>query len=111
MSSLPGIHWARHRQRLGEAAAARRLTEANRTICESEGWNSDLALSCDYYWGHHEALRQLRDTHRALGHAAETRQWDDAEQALAQTIAPEIAAALEINRQHDAKMKRLYGRK
>ncbi len=257
--SLRGIRWARHRQRLGETEAARRLTEANRAVCESEGWNSDLAhcdlllgeldlaagdhaaaapriaaplrifrdarqvmdlpdallamsrlafhqdisrnalasgssapvkepganalrliatepgasalrliwddestLShceealrlaarsgfrlmqcdalnlraallrdagranealaaanaardlaerCDYYWGHHEALRQLRDTHRALGHAAETRQWDEAEQALAQTMAPEFAAALEIHRQHDAEMEKLYGRK
>jgi len=242
--SIWGYHWSRHRHRLGETDAARRLTEANRAICEKYGWNSDLArcdlllgeldlaagdhaaaaprlaaalrvfrdarqgqdlpdallamsrlswhglpahesssrsvtgrmpvlrddpfgshetaLShceealrlaarsgfllkkcdalnlrarllreagrldeaianareardlaerCGYYWGHHESLRQLRDTHQALGHAAEARQWSDAEQALTARMAPEIEEALRINREHDADMEKLYGRK
>lgn len=71
----------------------------------------DLALSSDYYWGHHAALRQLRDTHTALGHTAEAREWSAAEQALTEKMAPEIAEALRINKEHDAEMEKLYGGK
>ena len=42
----------------------------------------DLAMSCHYYWGHHEALRQLRGTCRELHDDANFNFWNDAEQAL-----------------------------
>ena len=41
-----------------------------------------IAQRCEYYWGLHESLRQLRDT----------------------------AEALRINREHDQAMERLYGK-
>lgn len=245
--SRRGVNWARHRQRLGETDAARRLTEANRTRCEKNGWNSDvarcellvgeldliaeaagsgghaaadrlaaalrifrdagqvkylpdvllavgrhtlasgfvasetavpsqepgtsdrrlmgddesalshceealrlaarsgfllmkcdalnlrakllraagrldealanakeahdLAMSCHYYWGHHEALRQLRDACRELHDDANFNFWNDAEQALTEKMAPEIAEAIRINKEHDAEMEKLYGEK
>jgi tetratricopeptide (TPR) repeat protein len=69
----------------------------------------DIAQRCDYYWGIHEAVRQLRDTAKSLNRTAEFREWDKAERDLTKKMQPKIAAALEINRQHDAKMERLYG--
>ena len=71
----------------------------------------DIAQRCDYYWGLHEALRQLRDTAKALNRNAEFREWDKAERDLTEKMKPEIAEALRINREHDAEMERLYGKK
>jgi tetratricopeptide (TPR) repeat protein len=87
--------------------SAARPTEALADANEAR----DIAERCSYYWGHHEAIRQLCDTHRRLGHAAEARQWEEAERALTRRMAPEIAAALGIHRQHEAEMKRLYDRR
>ena len=214
MSSSRGIEWCRHRLRLGDTATARRLTVANRAMCESEGWNDDLALcdlllgeldleagdcasatrrigeavrvfrearqgrdlpdallaqsrlrgsiedceealrlaarsgfalkQCDalnlrarlrreagqpaeaakdardaleiaerrgYYWGRHEALRQLRDAAKALGNRADEHHWAEAERALAAKMQPLIQEALEIERAHDREMEKLYGNK
>ncbi|HEV7405572.1 MAG TPA: hypothetical protein VGO11_21685, partial [Chthoniobacteraceae bacterium] len=213
LHSIRGIRWCRHRLRLREADAARRFTEANRAICERNGWNDDLARCdlllgeldvaagdreaaerrigaavrvfrearigtdlpdallaqarlrgsiedceealrlaarsgfalkqcdalnlraelrreagqpadaakdardaleiaerCGYYWGRHEALRQLRDAAKALGNRADETHWDEAEKALAAKMKPEIEEALRINREHDAEMERLYGK-
>ena len=214
LGSIWGIQWCRHRLRLGEADVARQLTEANRAICEDQGWNNDLAqcdlllgeldfaagdrasaerrigaavrvfrearqgvdlpdallaqarlrgsiedceealrlaarsgfalMQCDalnlrarlrreagqpapamedaraaleiaercgYYWGRHEALRQLRDAAYALDHRADAQLWDQAEKALAAKMQPEIEEALRINREHDAEMEKLYRKK
>ncbi len=70
----------------------------------------DIAERCGYYWGRHEALRQLRDVAKALGNRADERHWDEAEKALAARMKPEVEEALRINREHDAEMERLYGR-
>lgn len=70
----------------------------------------EIAERCGYYWGRHEALRQLRDSCRAAGKTADAAEWDRAEQELTRLMAPEIAAALEINRKHDEEMERLYGK-
>ncbi|MEM7201750.1 MAG: hypothetical protein AAF628_15895 [Planctomycetota bacterium] len=67
-----------------------------------------LAEQCGYYWGRHEALRQLRDAARDLGNHADQRHWDDAEEQLADKMKPEIEEALRINREHDAAMDRAY---
>jgi uncharacterized membrane protein YccC len=69
----------------------------------------EIAERCGYYWGRHEALRQLRDAAKALGNRADARHWDEAEQALAARMQPEIEEALRINREHDEEMERLYG--
>jgi tetratricopeptide (TPR) repeat protein len=216
-----GIEWCRHRMQLGELAVARRLTEANRVICESQGANADLArcdlllgefdlevgdrasagrrigeavrvfrearqgqdlpeallaqarlgrsmedceealrmarkstfalmecdalnlravlrrelakpadLSvaaqkayddahaalviaerCEYYWGRHEALRQLCDAAKALRDRPMEKHWDEAEKEVAARMKPEIEEALRINREHDAEMEKLYGKK
>ena len=66
---------------------------------------------CECYWGIHEALRQLRDTAQALNRTAEFREWDRAERDLTKKMQPEIAEALRINREHDAAMEQLYGKK
>jgi hypothetical protein len=47
---------------------------------------------------------------KALNCPAEFREWDKAERGLTQKMQPEIAAALKINRQHDAAMEKLYGK-
>jgi tetratricopeptide (TPR) repeat protein len=67
----------------------------------------DIATRCDYYWGLHEALRQLRDTAKVLGRIAEFREWDKAERDLAAKMKPEIEEALKINRKHDAEVQRV----
>lgn len=69
----------------------------------------EIAERCGYYWGRHEALRQLRDAAKAVGSRADEKHWDEAEQALAARMKPEIEEALRINREHDAEMERLYG--
>jgi tetratricopeptide (TPR) repeat protein len=71
----------------------------------------DIATRCEYYWGLHEALRQLRDTAKALNRTAEFREWDKAERNLTEKMKPEIEEALRINREHDAEMEKLYGKK
>ncbi|MCI0540889.1 MAG: hypothetical protein L0Z50_37285 [Verrucomicrobiales bacterium] len=71
----------------------------------------DIAQRCDYYWGIHEALRQLRDTAKALNRTAEFREWDKAERDLTEKMRPEIAEARRINREHDEEMEQLYGKK
>jgi tetratricopeptide (TPR) repeat protein len=71
----------------------------------------EIAERCGYYWGRHEALRQLRDSCQAAGKTADAAAWDEAERELTRRMAPEIAAALEINRRHDKEMERLYGKK
>ncbi|MDZ4404165.1 toll/interleukin-1 receptor domain-containing protein [Prosthecobacter sp.] len=212
--SSGGIKWCSHRFRLGEADSARRLTEANRAICERNRWNQtiaqcdlllgeldlaaggrdsadqrivaavrlfrearqgmdlpdallaqarlrgsvedceealrlaarsglvlkqcdalnlrarlrreagqpadaakdardalEIAERCGYYWGRHEALRQLRDAAQASGNRADEKHWDEAEKALAAKMQPEIEEALRINREHDTEMEKLYGKK
>jgi hypothetical protein len=68
----------------------------------------EIAERCGYYWGRHEALRQLRDAAKALGNRADEKHWDEAEKALAAKMQPEIEEALRINREHDEEMERLY---
>jgi tetratricopeptide (TPR) repeat protein len=208
-----GVYWCRHRLRLGDTAAARSLTMANRAICESNAWNHSIAqcdlllgeldledgeldsaarwiseavrvfreaglvqylpdaliaqarvrqsvedceealrlaarsglavMQCDalnlrallrrevsefasaaedahdaleiaercgYYWGRHEAFRQLRDAAKASGSRADEKHWDEAEQVIGKRIQPLIKEALEIEHAHDREMKKLYGR-
>ena len=69
-----------------------------------------IAQRCDFYWGLHESLRQLRDAAKALNRSAEFREWDKAERDLTSETQLKIAAALKTNRRHDAEMERLYGR-
>ena len=71
----------------------------------------EIAERCEYYWGRHEALRQLRDAAKALGNRADEKHWDDAEKELAARMQPEIEEALRITREHDAAMEKLYGGK
>ncbi len=71
----------------------------------------DIATRCEYYWGLHESLRQLRDTTKALIHTAEFREWDEAERDLTDRMKPKIEEALRINREHDLEMGKLYGKK
>jgi len=92
------------------AKLRREAGESDKSLADAKEAH-DIAQRCDYYWGLHEALRQLRDTAKALNRTAEFREWDKAERDLTQKMQPEIAAALEINRRHDAKMKRLYRKK
>lgn len=214
LPSLRGIQWTRHRHRLGDSDVAQQLTLANRALCETRGWNTDLArcdlllgeldlkvgnfdaaarrigealrvfrkahvgqdlppallaqarlrrsiedceeglrlaarsgfalMQCDalnlrallhreygeadkaaedardaleiaercgYYWGRHEALRQLRDAAKTIGHSADERHWDEAEQELSKRMQPLIKEALEIEHAHDREMAKLYGKK
>jgi tetratricopeptide (TPR) repeat protein len=209
-----GIEWCRHRLRLGDTYAVRRLTEANRAICEAEGFNNDrarcdlllgeldliageldsasrrigqavlvfrkfrigkelpgallaearsrlsvdnclealrlagrsgfalkhcdalnlrallrreagaptdaaedarealeIAERCGYYWGRHEALRQLRDIAKASGNRADEKHWTEAEQELSRRMQPLVKEALEIEHAHDREMEDLYGKK
>ena len=71
----------------------------------------EIAERCGYYWGRHEALRQLRDAAKALGNRADERHWDEAERALAAKMQPRIQEALEIEHAHDHEMEQLYGKK
>jgi len=91
---------ARLRREAGQpAAAAKNARDA-----------LEIAERCGYYWGRHEALRQLRDAAHALGHRADAQHWDEAEKALAAKMKPEIEEALRINHDHDREMEKLYGK-
>lgn len=212
LHGLRGIEWSRHRLRLGERDAPRRLTEANRAICERNRWNAtiaqcdlllgeldleagasdcanrrigdavhvfrearhvedlpdalivqarlrqsvedceealrlvarsgfalkqchalnlrallrreagepdkaaedarqalEIAERCGYYWGRHEALRQLRDTARACRSLADEKHWSEAEQELSKRMQLLIKEAIEIEHAHDREMEKLYG--
>lgn len=90
---------------------ARLRREAGQPTAAAKDARDALEISerCGYYWGRHEALRQLRDAAHALGHRADAQHWDEAEKSLAAKMQPEIEEALRINREHDAEMERLYG--
>ena len=61
-----------------------------------------------YYWGSHEAVRQLRDIAKAHNRTADFREWDAAEIALTEKMRPEFEEALRINREHDQEMEQRY---
>jgi tetratricopeptide (TPR) repeat protein len=70
----------------------------------------EIAERCGYYWGRHEALRQLRDAAKALGNRADEKHWEEAEQELSKRMQPLIKEALGIEHAHDREMEKLYGK-
>jgi tetratricopeptide (TPR) repeat protein len=85
-----GIQWAEFLLRSGRTAAARRLTDRNRSICLESGWNDDVARCdrllgcCELASGHFEAAG-LR-----LEHAVEAFREGDHVVDLVATL-PELA--------------------
>jgi tetratricopeptide (TPR) repeat protein len=71
----------------------------------------EIAERCGYYWGRHEALRQLRDASKASGSRADEKHWEEAEQQLSKRMQPLIEEALGIEHAHDREMEKLYGKK
>jgi hypothetical protein len=59
-----------------------------------------IAEACGYYWGRHEALRQLRNGAKALGARADENLWGQAEEELADQMKPELEEAIRFHRQH-----------
>ena len=70
-----------------------------------------IAARCAYYWGRHEALRQLIAAYTAAKKPTDAAEWTKAERALAEQMKPEIAKAVAINQDHDKAMAKLYGKK
>jgi tetratricopeptide (TPR) repeat protein len=70
----------------------------------------EIADRCGYYWGRHEALRQLRDAAKALGNRADENHWNEAEKELSKRMEPLIKEALEIEHAHDREMEKRYGK-
>jgi hypothetical protein len=70
----------------------------------------EIAERCRYYWGRHEALRQLRHAAKASGRRADERHWDEAEKELSNHMQPSIKEALEIEHAHDREMEEIYGK-
>ncbi len=63
-----------------------------------------IAEDCAYYWGRHEALRQLRDTAKASGSRADEMLWDEAERELTAKMKPEIEEAVRIHRENQGNL-------
>ncbi len=76
---LRGIFHAEHQRRAGDAAYARRVSEANLTICERNGWKGDLSGShrvlgdLDADAGDHDSARAHYDQALSLAHGIQQR--------------------------------------
>ena len=85
-----GCEWGRLLIRTGRAAAARQLNEMNRELCESQGWNEDVAR-CDHVLGLCDLADDEVEAARArLDRASETCRDGDALLGYARVL-PDVA--------------------
>lgn len=96
---------------LNVRAVLRRESRESDKATEDARSALEIAERCGYYWGRHEALRQLRDAAKASGNRADEKLWDEAEQELSKLMQPLIREAFEIEHAHDRKMEKLYGKR